>query len=72
MKEAELIDALRQSAEALETLWAAIGDALCSGKGISKVYAQNVASDVKAAADRARAICGWPRVEVEYVPEVKL
>jgi len=35
--------------EALEVVWAAIGDALCSGKGISKEYGQSVAAQVTAA-----------------------
>ena len=51
--------ALKDSAEALELLWAAIGDALMSGKGIETAYAQSVASKVDAAARQARLVCGW-------------
>jgi hypothetical protein len=56
--------ALQESAEALESLWAAIGDALLSGEGIEKPYAQRVASQVKVAADRAREISGWKDPEM--------
>lgn len=37
----ELRAALDDCAEALDIVWAGIGDALCSGKGIEKAYANN-------------------------------
>lgn len=38
--------ALEQAANALDSVWAAIGDALCSGKGIEKEYANAVSREV--------------------------
>lgn len=40
----ELREALRNAADVLDHVWAAIGDALCSGKGLEKPYAQNIAA----------------------------
>ena len=52
-------DALREAlsgcVESLDSIWAAIGDALCSGKGIEKGYSNQVASEVRKASDMARA-----------------
>jgi hypothetical protein len=42
----EMREALIEAANALDSLWAAIGDALCSGKGIEKKYANGVAREV--------------------------
>ena len=59
----ELEDGLRQAAEALDSVWAAVGDSLISrslgGHGVTEAYAQGVASDAKAAMERARELVGW-------------
>jgi hypothetical protein len=54
-EEVRALVALREAKEALDQLWAAIGDALCSGKGIDKAYSQSVASQVDCARRRAEA-----------------
>ena len=46
---AALAERCERLREALETVWAAIGDALCSGSGIEKAYAHAVQRDVQAA-----------------------
>jgi len=51
-------EALSECAEALDSIWAAIGDALCSGKGIEKAYANKVASQARIASDKARKALG--------------
>ena len=47
--------ALREAHDALNSLWAAIGDALMSGNGIEKAYAQEIACEVRTATERAQA-----------------
>lgn len=54
-QQAELRAAAQEAIEALDSLWAAIGDALCSGTGIEKAYAQKVAGEVENAKQRLRA-----------------
>lgn len=60
-----LQEALFDLAEALESVWAAIGDALCSGNGIAKEYSQSIATKAKNAAEKARAIVGWNRASLD-------
>lgn len=60
-----LRDALCDSVEALESIWAAIGDALMSGKGIVKPYSQRVASKAYHASEKARDIIGWKQASLE-------
>ena len=65
IKLTEVRHMLFDSAEALESIWAAIGDALLSGKGIVKEYSQDVAAEAKNAADKARHECGWDRKNLD-------
>lgn len=51
----KLREALAQCVEALDSVWAAIGDTLCSGKGIEKTYGNTVAKECRQASDAARA-----------------
>ena len=52
---AKLVEALHESADALDQIWAAIGDALLSGKGIEKAYANAVGRQAQDARDKCRA-----------------
>ncbi len=63
-----VLNALFDSAEAIESIWAAIGDALLSGDGIVKEYAQSVSVQAKEAADKARLECGWDRKKLGKFP----
>lgn len=51
--------------EALDSLWAAIGDALCSGTGIDKSYAWAVQARIIAAKDDLRAALAEPELGVK-------
>lgn len=53
--EPELRDALNDCKEALDSIWAAIGDALCSGKGITEEYGNAVATECREAKEKASA-----------------
>lgn len=53
--EQKLSEALSECREALESVWAAIGDALLSGKGINAAYANNVANECRKASNKAEA-----------------
>lgn len=52
---AETTTALKSCVDALESVWAAIGDALCSGKGIVPEYANAVAKQARDASEAGRA-----------------
>ena len=51
----ELREALKKAKEALDSIWAAAGDALLSGKGIELAYGQAVARECRAATDAIEA-----------------
>jgi hypothetical protein len=55
-----LENGLRAAIRALDSAWAAIGDALMSGKGISEAYAKAVAGDVRCARIAAEAAFSAP------------
>src|SRR5579883_819392 len=48
-----LVVALEECKEALDSAWAAIGDALCSGRGIEQSYANSVGRKCRIASDKA-------------------
>jgi hypothetical protein len=56
--------------EALDSVWAAIGDALCSGSGIDKTYAHGVQRDVRAALAATADAAAWLDAEREKVRAV--
>ncbi len=52
--------ALREATEALDTLWAAIGDRLHAGDlGLSKARLQALQTEVRQAHERAREVSGF-------------
>lgn len=59
---AKLREALMEATEAIAVAWAALGDNLQSqalgGRGIEKVYAHDVQSQLRCAGERARVALG--------------
>jgi hypothetical protein len=68
MSHDEVRKALEDAREALGSVWAAIGDALCSGKSIEKAYANSVAAECRNARDRINKALAGPRESATAAP----